>query len=258
MPRIVFPFSILITVASVMPAVELPFPGGRIAITHDGNLHDRDDHGALAMNLALVAAAGKGDRLVHLDYNNHLGRSSGTMAAVMRRIATEGLERFRLKTPAFDDTDPVQVEKAIANFRSEAERSTAEDPLWLICCGPMEMAWRCLSAVEPAKRQFVHVVSHSDWNDRHTTRIDQADAGLDAPLSHTWDDLKALGVTAHRIAFQSRWQDTAEGKRTPEWYWLRDAANPDLRWVWAAATTLTVHDDKHPVPYYDVSDAGMT
>ena len=251
--------SVLATV-SLLPAVELPFPGGRIAITHDGNLHDRDDHGALAMNLALITAAGQGDRLVHLDYNNHLGRSSATMAATMRKIAEDGRSRFALKAPFFDLTDAAQLERAILNFKTEAERSSATDPLWFICSGPMETAWRCIDAVDPAKRPFIRAVSHSDWNDRHVTTMDKgdADAGPNAPLRRTWEDVKALGVKAHRIAFQSKWQDGSDGKNTPDWYWLRDSANADLQWMWASASTLTFRDDKHPVPYYDVSDAGMT
>ena len=248
----------IVASASLLTAADLPFPGGRIAITHDGNLHDRDDHGALAMNLVLLAASGQGKHLVHLDYNNHLGRSSAAMAGTMRRIAEEGRTRFGLQAPFFDLTEAVQLERAIANFKTEAERSSATDPLWFICAGPMETAWRCISAVDPSKRAFIHAVSHSDWNDRHVSTADQADAGAQAALTHTWDDVKALGVKAHRIAFQSKWQDNADGKHTPDWYWLRDSANRDLQWVWASATTLTFRDDKHPVPYYDVSDAGMT
>ena len=247
-----------LALATNLWAADLPFPGGRIAITHDGNLHDRDDHGALAMNLALLAASGHGARLVHLDYNNHLGRTSAAMATTMRRIAEEGRVRFGLQAPLFDLTEAAQLDRAIANFKAEAENSSATDPLWFICAGPMESAWRCINAVDPAKRPFIRAVSHSDWNDRHVTAACQPDPAGATLLTHTWDDVKALGVKAHRIAFQSKWQDSAEGKRTAEWYWLRDSANADLQWVWASASTLTFRDDKHPVPYYDVSDAGMT
>ncbi len=226
--------------ASPGAAGAVAMPAGRIAITHDGNQHDPDDWGATAMDCALIGTAGLAGRLVHFDYSNHLGDSDAAFEAEMSESALGGAARFGLDSTRFFDCQG-QLDQAIANFRSEANRSSATDPLWFICAGPMETAWRCVAAVDPAKRGFIHVVSHSAWNDEH---------GDTPQMTHDWADLVALGVTAHHLVDQND-SDGQQDWNTDEqhWYWLRDSSDADLRWL---------HSRDQLDGYTDYSDSGMT
>ncbi len=215
------------------------FPGGRIAFSSDGNQHDKDDYGATALACALVDAAGLNDKVVHYDFADHLGNNNATMEAEMIESAIGGAERFSLdKSRVFNDQR--QLSAAIENFRIEANKSSANNPLWYICAGPMEVAWRCCNAVDADKRRFITCISHSNWNNNHDDT---------AQMSHTWSDLPALGVNRIKITDQNS-SNGDDDFNTPEnkWYWLRDSSDPDWRWLYS-------RDKKNG---FDVSDAGMT
>jgi hypothetical protein len=219
--------------------VKINFPGGRIAFSSDGNIHDPDDIGATPFSMALINAAGLNKQFVHYDHSDHLGKTNDEMEPKMVESAIGGAKRFNLDVKRIFN-DQTELEAAIENFRIEGNKSSASDPLWYICAGPMEAPWRCISAVDPEKRQFIHVISHSGWNDKH---------GDTPEMTHKWTDLAPLGVTVHHI----RDQNGSNGDRdfnTPRehWNWLRDSADENLRWL----HSRDQFDDK-----YDVSDAGM-
>jgi len=230
--------------AAALTPVKVRFPGGRIAVTSDGNQHDPDDFGATALTIALINAAGLNSKFVHYDFANHLGNNSSTMEANMVESAVGGAERFHLnKARVFNDQS--QLAEAIENFRIEGNKSTAADPLWFICAGPMETAWRCINAVDPAQRQFIHCISHSGWNDNH---------GDTPEMTHKWGDLGKLGATLHHIRDQNNSQndaavDTDFNSDNEYWYWLRlkKSNNPDWQWLYSRNVKTT----------YDASDTGM-
>ncbi len=217
----------------------IKFPGGRVAISHDGNQHDPDDWGAFAMNFALFWAAGLQDKIVHIDHSDHLGDNSTSQHNQMLTTAA-GASKFNIPSSVIFD-DQTQLSAAIANFKREAELSSESNPLWYICSGPMEVPWRCINAVEPAKRKYIHVISHSSWNETH------ADT---SQMTHTWNDIKALGVVAHDILDQNG-SDGDNDFNTPlsKWTWLRDSSYEPYRWVWSRNSFSNK---------FDVSDAGMS
>ena len=218
--------------------VQIKFPGGRIAFSSDGNQHDEDDWGATAMSLALVNAAGLNAKFVHYDFSCHLGNNSETKDAQMIKSALGGAERFKLdKSKVFNDQ--TQLDAAIANFKAEGNKSSAKDPLWYICAGPMEAPWRCVNAVDAEKRPFVHCISHSGWNDKH---------GDTPEMTHKWEDLGKLGATLHHIADQnnSNGEDDFNAPAA-KWAWLQESSNPDWQWLYGRNMKGT----------FDVSDAGM-
>lgn len=54
------------------PAPDVPSTSvGRIAVTADGNQHDKDDWGASPLGLAILAQRGLQANVVHYDYNSH-------------------------------------------------------------------------------------------------------------------------------------------------------------------------------------------
>ncbi len=54
----------LVSAAPTLADAPVRFPGGRIAVSCDGNMHDKDDIGATAIILAMVRAAGLGEHPV--------------------------------------------------------------------------------------------------------------------------------------------------------------------------------------------------
>jgi hypothetical protein len=232
---------ILSLVASVVQAVEVRFPPGRLAITHDGNQHDPDDIGALPMNAALLWAAGLTGRLVHLDHSNHLGDNNATMEQKMKDSAAGSISRFGIAPARVFDCQ-VQLAQMIANFKVEGDKSTAADPLWFVCSGPMETAWRCLNAVDPTKRQHIRCVSHSTWNETHADTTG---------MTHTWASMKSNFPSV--IYYDLVDQNSSDGENDwstsrDRWYWLRDSVFEPYRWVFSRDQFTTK---------FDPSDSGM-
>ena len=64
-PRIIVLLLTLCMFAAVSHA-QVNFPGGRIAMSYDGNSNDEDDYGAMPIAIAMVAKAGLANKLVHV------------------------------------------------------------------------------------------------------------------------------------------------------------------------------------------------
>lgn len=219
---------------------ELKFPGGRIAFSSDGNQHDKDDWGATALSLAMVHAAGLGDKLVHYDHSNHIGDNNSAWEAKMIEAAEGGARRFGFDESAFFN-DQKEAAAAAAHLAAEIDKSAADNILWLISAGPQEMVWRALNQSNANKHPYVHIISHSTWNENH-------DHG---PSSHTWADMKRdfPNIKYHDIIDQnsSNGDDDFNGPYS-KWSWMNTNSQPDWKWVYDL-------NDKNS---FDVSDAGMT
>lgn len=55
---------------------QINYPGGRIALLHDGNFRDPDDIAALPMNLAILDAADLKDKLVYLEHSQLITKTT--------------------------------------------------------------------------------------------------------------------------------------------------------------------------------------
>lgn len=227
----------------------LPIPIGRLAFSNDGNAHDEDDWGALAFEGALPWAAGVSDRIVHIDYNNHIASTDNNWDQEMIDSANGIVSRF--------DVDPnalfnalTELNAATNNFVQEAQASSASDPLWYFCAGPMEVPWRMLNAVKnqaPNKLQYIHLVSHSNWNETHVHG---------SSMTHTWASMKNdfPEATFHDILDQNN-SDGDNDWSTPrsEWTWLENSPYEPYRWVHGRDGFAP----PHPKNKFDPSDAGM-
>lgn len=158
---------------------------GRIAISSDGNEHDHDDWAATPLSLALLAASGIQDKLVLYTYSDHIWGSnqdhpsskSGLNAYDhMRESALGGQKWF-----GFDKTKFVcavdNAEVAYTALRDVINESTATNPLIIIAAGPMQVVGEAINRAEVSKRQFITLISHSDWNNKHS----------DNPSTKYWD-----------------------------------------------------------------------
>jgi hypothetical protein len=211
------------------------YHGNRVAVTADGNQHDKDDWAATPMTVALLARWGFLSKLVHYDYNNHLGNNSGTMATQMTTSTLGAADRFGVPRARFFDNQR-QLAKSLAHLTAQIDASTDNNRLIILAAGPMEVLWRAVKAAEPSARRHVTVISHSPWNDTHA----------DTPqMTHTASDVRALGVKWVQIRSQ---QPRLATSTWAPWQWLRTADAARFRWI---------HSRMQATGKADVSDAGM-
>lgn len=229
-------------------------PNGRIAFSSDGNLHDSDDWGATAFAMAFLHYADLEERLVHYDYNNHQGKSREAWERIMDDAAKGGAQRFGLDvSKVFDGQTEKQA--AIANFVKEVKKSSAKNPLWFICAGPMQMPYEMLEASPKDKRPFIYAISHSTWNNEHTHD----------EYTKTWAAMKAdfPEVTFYDITDQNKSNGEDDfHSHIQNWFWLKDSTNENWQWLYTIDDTEQVDRlerwKSDAEKSYDISDAGMT
>ena len=237
----------LLAAASLL-AQSGPFDGksfhGRIAWSADGNHNDEDDWAASPVALAIFAAFGVQDQLVHFDYNSILNNNDPAWAKTHEQSVLGAVERFGYDRPRFFDCQ-TQLEAAIAGLAAAIDVSSADDPLYLVIAGPMEVAYRAIQRSDPAKRKHVYAISHSNWNDGYSPRY---------AYNFTKRDVIPSGVKWVQIRDQNRFLSTSPFGRPAEpsewrpFHWLRDATDEKLRLLWERLRVST---------RADCSDAGM-
>ena len=168
----------------------------RVGVSSDGNVHDKDDIGASAFSVAYIAAFG--DKYVHHDYSNHLGKAGSNNGAMQTSVTGAAQKFFGSTSMTFNCQSNLQG--AIKNGSNQINRSSAKDRFYYACGGPMEVPWRVINAAQPAKRQYCTAISHSSWNDKHQ------DKGCDSGgkgMSHTWSSIQKSGAVAVHISNQN-------------------------------------------------------
>jgi len=227
-----------------------PFDGrtfkGRIAYSSDGNYNDEDDWGASPVSLAIFAEVGVKDKLVHFDYNCIVPKTDPEWekiheTSVLGAAATYGYDKSIFYNCRKD------LAGAIESVRKAVNESTADNPLYFILAGPMEVPYRGIQKSDPAKRQFVYCISHSRWNDGYTTQAGNL-------MTHNKRDVIPQGIKWVQITDQNQFLSTSRfGQRAnPEdwkpWYWMRDSDDPKVRFLWQRLLAVT---------RADCSDSGM-
>ncbi len=242
------------------PSSIVNFPGGRVIMTFDGNVHDDDDILAMPYSAGMWWAAGLKDQVVQIEYNNHVcdintnendesGPGDGDDSQNMRQSANGLMSRFGYSSSVLFDYE----KKATAStnkMAAEIEKSTAANPLWILAAGPMETLWR---ALEQADSGFDHVsiISHSNWNEQHAHCSD----------AHTWADIKSkykpkgvffVGFCKRtECAGPSTLKDQNSGfsSEISNWNWMKNSSHEYNRWIF----NRNPFSDK-----FDPSDIGMS
>lgn len=211
---------------------------GRIAISADGNDHDRDDIGATPMGLAMIAHAGLRNKLVHYDYNSHIwSNASNSQKKDMTESTLGAASRFGFNNNVFISAID-NPSKAIQSITDAVNSSSSSNPLFIILAGPAAVICKGVNNSNPAKRKYVTVISHHKNNENHTDDTKNACVG---------DDLRQSGVNFVRISNQNKNFNT---KNWSEYNWLKNHANANLRWVYGRMKKAFGHKA-------DISDAGM-
>ena len=229
-----------------------PFDGktfkGRIAFSHDGNYNDEDDWGAFPVAIAILDAFGVTGKLVHVDYSNILAQNDPRFYRETVASVLGSAERYKIPRSILFDCQK-DLDGAVESIRKAINASSADNPLYYVLAGPMEVPYLGIEKSDPDKRKYVYCISHSRWNDGY--------AGSDQALhNHTKRDVIPSGI--HWIQVRDGNPNLAHPggvarTSTPQqwrlYHWLRDSSNPDLRWIF---TRLEAEGRA------DISDATMT
>lgn len=234
---------------------QIPFSNGRIAISSDGNAHDGDDWGATPLTLMILAKAGLQDKVVLYTYSDHIwGNKSNNSVQQMRTSINGSKTRWNYNNTNF--IEAVNNKEAAYNaMRDQINASSANNPLTIICAGPMHVVGTGMSRARAAARQFVTLISHSNWNNRHSDN-----PTLSEEASHsgwTWDEMKNSFGNANfiRIKDQNSPNSVTAGFNTAKtnnqwapWNWMDTSADESIRWAYSRIRA---------VGRADASDGGM-
>jgi len=242
---------------------------GRIVVSSDGNEHDHDDWGATPLSLAVIAAKGLQDKLTVYIYSDHIWGSNhehpgidGTLPyEQMKQSAIGGGKMFGYKKTDFICAvdDPEVAYEALKN---QVNQSTADNPLFIVVAGPVQVIGEAIARADVSKRKFVTIITtSSDWNNSH------ADKPYIAWENHSgWilDEIEQLdgGLTIVKIENQN----PLLKKNWKEYEWLINAPERNSlfykrgSWQWLfKRLCLTTKPDGVDRDYYyaiDASDAG--
>jgi hypothetical protein len=217
---------------------------GRIAWSADGNHNDPDDWIASPLALAIFAETGLRDRLVHFDYNCILPLTNVEWEKIHAESVIGAAQRWGYDRSLFVDVRQ-DKERAIASIAHAIDASSAENPLYFVVAGPMEVPYYGIQKSDPAKRKFVYCISHSRWNE-----------GFAGQYKFTFTKRSVIEQGVHWIQVRDQNRLLAFGRfGTPSppqefapYFWLRDSSDPRMKFLWERMVVST-----RPDP----SDAGM-
>jgi len=225
-----------------------PFDGknfkGRIAYSADGNYNDEDDWAASPVALAIFAECGVKNKLVHFDYNCILHETDARWEKEHTTSVLGAATKYGYSKSVFYDCRK-DLNAAIESIKNSINESSADNPLYFILAGPMEVPYLGIQKSDPGKRQFVYCISHSRWNDGYAN---------EDFVHHNKRHVIPLGITWVQITDQNKFLTTSPYGRPAKsdewrpWYWMRDSNDPKVRFLW---------DRMRTTARADCSDAGM-
>ena len=218
---------------------------GRIAYSADGNYHDRDDIGADAFALMLLAKSEFKNKLVHFEYGNHIWMTDEKQLADLENSTLGAQERFGFTRDIFFNliTDR---EASYNHLAAEINKSTSDDPLIICGAGPMHTIYQALKRAQAEKLQYVSLLSHSpdtgdgSSNNEHGVRCHKTPATVwhCHEGAKIWEDIKKdfLQVKLVIIRGQNGIRGpNGDGFNTSDWTrvdWMKNNTNPDIRFVY--------------------------
>ena len=261
---------------------------GRIAYTADGNAHDQDDWAATPGSLSILSAAGLQGALVHYDYNDNTADHTGvfpmSFTQEMRDSVTNAAYFFGYDRQDLvgETTDSIfydvslYEQNAIDHLASEIEKSTKDDPLYIILGGPAEIVYQAMEKAQKGK-EYVMVISHSQWNEWAEADGSWCKRGLKDGL-HTLEQCGVSIENGNLIRIQDQNAVTVGDEKTPmlcitsdktkaeqteadfnalyeSVQWMKDAENQGLNYIYQRLVDMTKEEDD--TDKCDMSDAGM-
>ena len=219
---------------SALYAFSGPFDGksfkGRIAFSSDGNYNDEDDWGAFPVAAAMLDAFGVTGKLVHVDYSNILAENDPRFYKEMAESVLGSVERYNIDRSILFDCQK-DLDGAVESIKNAIDASSADDPLYYVLAGPMEVPYLGIEKSDPVKRKYVYCISHSRWNDGYTS----SDRALH---NHSKRDVIPSGINWIQVKDGNQNLAHSGGvgrKSTPEqwrlYHWMRDSSDARLKWI---------------------------
>ncbi len=169
---------------------------GRIAISSDGNEHDHDDWAATPLSLAMIAARGLQDKVSIYTYSDHIWGSNQDHPNTKGMSAYEHMRESALGGAKMFGFDPNRficavdnAEVAYAAMCDQINQSSVDNPLIIVVAGPMQVVGEALNRSDVAKRKYVTVISHSQWNNRHADNPNK-NSSWDIHTGWTFQEMK--------------------------------------------------------------------
>jgi hypothetical protein len=217
---------------------------GRIAYSCDGNHNDPDDWAASPVALAIFAEAGLKERVVHYDYNCILPQTDLEWEKIHAKCVLGAMEKYGYDKARFFDCRKV-LDAAVADLARVINESSADNPLYLIIAGPMEVPYMGIQKSDPAKRKYVYCISHSRWNDGFSSKYKFSFT----KRSVIEQDVNWLQIRdQNRLLSLSPYGRPAKPEEFEGFFWMRDSKDPKVKFLWDCTLIST-----RPDP----SDAGM-
>lgn len=229
--------------ATTRPFVDGQFKG-RIAYSADGNHNDPDDWIASPVALAIFAEAGLRDRLVHFDYNSILPLTNPEWEKIHAESVLGGARHYGFNAAIFFDCRQ-NLEGAIASIVQAINTSSADNPLYFIIAGPMEVPYRAMQQCDRTKLRHVYCISHSNWNDGYAMQYKFSFT----KRSVIEQDVHWVQIRdQNRLLSFGRFGTPAKPAEFGPYFWMRDSTDPKIKFLWERMLVST-----RPDP----SDSGM-
>lgn len=233
---------------------EAAFPARRLAFVNDASAsRDADDVCAIPFQVAILAVFGATDRLVHwshaCDYEDEVIRED-RMAALEEslfgaiKIWSDPKHGVFRSDIFFNCRDADQRKNGIAHLKECINKSSVDDPLWIIEAGEPDVIGYALQASEVEKRKYVKVVTHHPHND----------AGADWKLS---GNIAALPGMAEDFIVRIPDQNVELKKPEKSYAWMKDSKDPRIEFLWKRTKASTKLGWAPALGIVDPSDVGM-
>ncbi|WP_109829747.1 T9SS type A sorting domain-containing protein [Reichenbachiella versicolor] len=229
---------------------------GRIALSSDGNKHDNDDMLATMLTLMILAKGELHEQTVLYTYADHIWGSEKNDLARMKASINGSDDRWNFWNTKF--MAAVENPQAAYNaFKDEIVKSTANDPLFIVAAGPMQVVGEGLKRANAelgSSLNHVTVISHSTWNERHSDNP----AKGENHSGWTWKEMKnnfGSKVNFVEIDDQNGAEPNPYGDQNDfsaswnRWTWMKNHPDPSVNWVYTRGKSILGRGD--------YSDAGM-
>jgi hypothetical protein len=245
---------------------------GRIVISSDGNEHDHDDWAATPLSLALISAKGLQDKLSLYIFSDHIWGSNYEHPGVdgvtpyeqMKISAVDGGKVFGFKNTRFIcGVDNPEI--AYEALKVEINKSSEDNPLFIIECGPVHVIGEAISRADASKRKFVTIITMLNcWNDYHADKPYpwENHSGWTLPeiaekfSSPSDGGLKIVSILNQNQFLKSNWKEYEWLVKAPE---RNNPYYSDGSWKWLFyRLCMSIKPVSETENYYaiDASDAG--
>lgn len=250
-------FVLTLTINTAFYAQTIPYSKGRIIISSDGNEHDHDDWAATPFTLALLAARGLQDSVTVYTFSDHEMKKGKKEMLIS---ALQGKQLFGFKNSNFIEA-VADSTKAIQAIAREINKSDLSNPLTMVAAGPMHVVGSAIASAKPSKLKYVRLISHSNWNNRHS---DKPYSEWEQHSGWTWSEIKdkfeSEGLVMDRITDQNGGKDYVGMKAPMHMFdWIKtspvrnrsEETKKQMDWLYKRQLTCIKKGD------FDPSDAGM-